>query len=172
MSLDNCISMQVCGFVHSSQEYTVVQWVYSVNSRLTTTLSTQNFWEPRTILTQADQVTHATRDSLSLRSFGSFIVTSTRTKNQSVCKGQKHHKFSDTVRKQIALRVWVALGLRNETIETNTFISSPEKHQFADIQVPLEWIINCKKDDSDTFHSSRKHSLLFIAKFTSVFYPR
>ena len=88
-----------------------------------------------------------------------------------VCKGQKHHKFSwHSGRKQIALRVWVALGLRNETIETNTFISSPEKHQFADIQVPLEWIINCKKDDSDTFHSSRK--LLFIAKFTSVFYPR
>ena len=82
----------------------------------------------RTILTQADQVTHATRDSLSLLRFwgmGTFIVTSTRTKNQSV-RVRNTINSTDTLEGNKllfeSLSCFRAKKRRNNC-ETNTFIS-------------------------------------------------
>ena len=74
----------------------------------------------RTILTQADQVTHATLEFL-----GTFIVTSTRTKNQSVRVRNTINSLDTLEGNKLlfeSLSCFRAKKRRNNC-ETNTFIS-------------------------------------------------
>ena len=98
----------------------------------------------RTILTQADQVTHATLEFL-----GTFIVTSTRTKNQSV-RVRNTINSTDTLEgNKLLFESLSCFRAKNskKQLRDKHFYFAPEKHQFAD-NLTLEWIINCKKDDS------------------------
>ena len=118
----------------------------------------------RTILTQADQVTHATLEFL-----GTFIVTSTRTKNQSV-RVRNTINSTDTLEGNKllfeSLSCFRAKNSKKQLRQTLLFRTG---------KASICWQFNSRMNHQITerwftFHSSRK--LLFIAKFTSVFYPR
>ena len=127
----------------------------------------------RTILTQADQVTHATRDSLSLLRFwgmGTFIVTSTRTKNQSVRVRNTINSLDTLEGNKLlfeSLSCFRAKKRRNNW--DKHFYFAPEKHQFAD-NLTLEWIINCKNKDDSLFTLLGNYYLLQNSQVS--FYPR